>query len=81
MALQKGTVLKYYLDEDNNWGLNLEELEAEIRKARKAGINVRAIVVINPGNPTGQVLSEENIADIIKLCHRHSILIMADEVY
>jgi aspartate/methionine/tyrosine aminotransferase len=38
-------------------------------------------VVINPGNPTGQVLSRENIEGIIMLCHSHSIMILADEVY
>lgn len=39
------------------------------------------MVVINPGNPTGQVLSYNDIADIIKICHRHEIMIIADEVY
>jgi aspartate/methionine/tyrosine aminotransferase len=38
-------------------------------------------VVINPGNPTGQVMHRHNLEQIIKLCHKHSILIMADEVY
>lgn len=42
----------YYLDEDNNWGLDLAELERAIKEARKR-CNVRGIVVINPGNPTG----------------------------
>ena len=41
----------------------------------------RAIVVINPGNPTGQVISRQNIESIIMLCHTHGILIIADEVY
>jgi len=44
-------------------------------------VNVRAIVVINPGNPTGQVLSKQNIKEIIEICHEHHVLIMADEVY
>jgi len=37
--------------------------------------------MINPGNPTGQVLRREDIEDIIKICHENNILIMADEVY
>ena len=37
--------------------------------------------MINPGNPTGQVLSKENLQEIIDLCHSESILIIADEVY
>lgn len=44
----------YYLDEDNNWGLNLAELERSVNEARKR-CNVRGIVVINPGNPTGKI--------------------------
>ena len=38
-------------------------------------------MVINPGNPTGQVMKKEDLQRIIKLCHKYSILIMADEVY
>lgn len=42
----------YYLDEDNDWGLDVAELERAVKEARKM-CNVRGIVVINPGNPTG----------------------------
>lgn len=38
-------------------------------------------MVINPGNPTGAVLSEENIAEIVKFARRNNLLIVADEVY
>jgi len=37
--------------------------------------------VINPGNPTGSVLTLQNVKDIINLCYKHGILILADEVY
>merc|ERR1712182_125965 len=37
--------------------------------------------VINPGNPTGQCLSEENMRDVVKFCEREGIALMADEVY
>lgn len=39
------------------------------------------MVVINPGNPTGNVLSREDIEDIIKICYEHEIVLIADEVY
>ncbi len=39
------------------------------------------MVVINPGNPTGQVLSKENIKNIIKWAYDNKLFIMADEVY
>lgn len=81
MALMKGTVLPYFMDEDSAWGLKVSDIEEQIKLASKQGINTRAIVVINPGNPTGQVLSEDNIRSIIELCAREGILILADEVY
>jgi len=44
-------------------------------------VTPKALVVINPGNPTGQVLSGDNIKDIIKFCYDNSLAIIADEVY
>jgi len=76
-----GTRLSYYLDEENNWGLNIDELKKIIVDSKARGKNIRSLVVINPGNPTGQVLSYDNIKDVIKVCYENSILIMADEVY
>lgn len=45
----------YYLDEATGWGLEISELKKQLEDARSKGISVRALVVINPGNPTGQV--------------------------
>lgn len=70
----------YYLNEDNNWSLDLPELERAISEAKKT-CKPRAIVIINPGNPTGSVLSEENIRDVIKFAHKEGLFIFADEVY
>lgn len=47
--------MPYYLDESTGWGLEVSELKLRLEAAFAAGINVRALVVINPGNPTGQV--------------------------
>lgn len=41
----------------------------------------RVLVVINPGNPTGQVQSKEGIQDVIRFAHKHGLFIFADEVY
>ena len=71
----------YYLNEERNWALDVSELERSINAARDKGVNPRAIVVINPGNPTGQVLSEENIKDVIRFAERERLFIFADEVY
>lgn len=70
----------YYLNESTNWSLDVPELERALAEARKE-CNPRAIVIINPGNPTGQVLSEQNIKDIIKFAHKEKLFIFADEVY
>lgn len=70
----------YYLDEDHNWALDINELERAFLEGSKTHA-VRAIVVINPGNPTGQVLTRNNIEDIIKFAQKHGLFVFADEVY
>lgn len=72
--------INYYLDEENEWALSIEELKRSIAEARKT-TEPRAIVIINPGNPTGAVLSKQNIEEIIKFAYEEKLFIMADEVY
>ena len=50
-------------------------------QARSEGKSVRALVVINPGNPTGQVLGYGNQVAILDFCREEGIALMADEVY
>ena len=42
---------------------------------------MRALVVINPGNPTGQLLSVENQREVLEFCRDEGVVLMADEVY
>ena len=49
-------MVKYYLDEEKGWGVDAEEIVQRIKNAKDLGINLRGMVVINPGNPTGNVL-------------------------
>uniref|UniRef100_A0A0N5ANA5 alanine transaminase n=1 Tax=Syphacia muris TaxID=451379 RepID=A0A0N5ANA5_9BILA len=72
--------VRYYLDEDNNWGLNIEECERALEES-KSEYNTKAICVINPGNPAGQVLTRKNIEEIVRFAHRNNLFILADEVY
>jgi aspartate/methionine/tyrosine aminotransferase len=81
LTLLGGTKVNYYLDEEKGWGLSIQELNSAVTKAKMKGINVRSIVVINPGNPTGQCLEVDNMKEIIKFCHRENLIIIADEVY
>ncbi|KAK2969999.1 hypothetical protein RJ640_008339 [Escallonia rubra] len=81
IALHGGTLVPYYLDEAAGWGLEPSELKKQLEAAKAKGITVRALVVINPGNPTGQVLSEDNQRDIVEFCKKESLVLLADEVY
>lgn len=72
--------IQYFLDEDNNWALDVNELKRAMNAARDKCLP-RAICVINPGNPTGQVLTKKNIEDIIKFAYEEGLMILADEVY
>ncbi|KAF5273288.1 hypothetical protein FQR65_LT04710 [Abscondita terminalis] len=74
------TQIGYYLDEETNWGLDIDELERAYEEYSKISAP-RGIVVINPGNPTGQVLTKENIQNIIKFAYKRNLFIVADEVY
>ena len=76
-----GVQVNYFPDEDNDWALNRDMLDESIKGAREKGVNVKAIVVINPGNPTGAILDEESINDVIKFAGENDIAIIADEVY
>lgn len=71
----------YYLDEENNWALDLNEIQRSLDQGIADGAEPRAIVVINPGNPTGNVLSRQNLEDVIKFAHKNRLFLFADEVY
>ncbi len=81
ITLFGGAHVRYYLDEENEWKLKQEMLEEAHLNAKKNGINVRALVVINPNNPTGSLLTKENIEMVLKFVDEHNIAVIADEVY
>ncbi|CAL5071760.1 unnamed protein product [Urochloa decumbens] len=81
IALRGGSLVPYFLDEETGWGLEVDQLKKQLEEARSRGITVRALVVINPGNPTGQVLGEENQKKIVEFCKNEGLVLLADEVY
>lgn len=81
ITLFGGSLVPYYLDESANWGLDINNLEQSVLQARRNGITVRALVIINPGNPTGQCLSEANLRELLKFCYREKLVLLGDEVY
>ncbi|CAL5229017.1 g12261 [Coccomyxa viridis] len=81
IQLLGGKLLGYYLREDSNWSMDIPSVKRQVAQARSEGIAVRGLVFINPGNPTGQCLSYDNLKDIIQFCQEEEIVLMADEVY
>ncbi|KAL0237353.1 hypothetical protein PCE1_000750 [Barthelona sp. PCE] len=82
IALNGGSLVPYYLIEEDGWGIgDLTPLSNALKYAKDNNINPRAMVVINPGNPTGQVLTRQAQLEIIKFCVDNDILLLADEVY
>ncbi|EXJ85638.1 alanine transaminase [Capronia coronata CBS 617.96] len=71
----------YYLKESHSWGTDIEIIKKAYDKAVSEGTDVRAIVIINPGNPTGASLDEDDVEDVIKFAAEKNLVIMADEVY
>jgi hypothetical protein len=63
-----GTLLPYYLSEEAGWQTTITHLREQSAKAKAEGKHVRALVVINPGNPTGQVLDRANQQELIEFC-------------
>jgi aspartate/methionine/tyrosine aminotransferase len=81
ITLYEGRMVPYFLDEANGWKLSRTMLEASLAQAKAEGTHVKAICVINPGNPTGAVLDEANIEMVIGFARDHGLTILADEVY
>ncbi|GAB1455188.1 pyridoxal phosphate-dependent aminotransferase [Spirochaetota bacterium] len=81
ISMFEGKKVGYYLDEEHDWELSRDQLELALGKAKKDGVKTKAIVVINPGNPTGSVLRADNIRMIIQFAKEHGLTILADEVY
>ena len=81
ITLYGGVQVGYYLDEAAGWSLSRKMLDKALLEARAKGTNVKAICVINPGNPTGAVLSRDNIEMVIRFAKEHGLSILADEVY
>jgi len=81
LAFNNAQAVRYDLDPHNDWAVDVKAMSESVDKARSEGVDVRAVVVINPGNPTGSCLSHENIQDILRMAHEKRLVVMADEVY
>ncbi|BFU21292.1 alanine aminotransferase, putative [Entamoeba histolytica HM-1:IMSS-B] len=76
-----GKTCHYNLNEDNYWLPDINDIKEQYEKYQNEGIKIKALVVINPGNPCGEVLPVDTIKEIIRFCNEKKICLMADEVY
>ena len=81
IALLGGRQIGYELDESIGWAATEEELNTRLMEAQAQGLTVKAMAIINPGNPTGQVLNRESLETICRFCADNDIVLLADEVY
>ncbi|EWT05536.1 aminotransferase [Intrasporangium chromatireducens Q5-1] len=74
-SLAGGTPVHYICDEQSDWAPDLDDMASKITDRTKA------IVVINPNNPTGAVYPREVLEGIADLARRHGLIVMSDEIY
>lgn len=74
-SLAGGTAVHYLCDETNGWMPDIEDLESKITERTKA------LVIINPNNPTGAVYTREILTKMVALARKHQLLLLADEIY
>ena len=73
--LAGGKAVHYICDEESDWLPDLADMESKITDRTKA------IVVINPNNPTGALYPKELLLGIVELARKHGLMIMSDEIY
>ena len=75
VALSGGAPVHYRCDEASDWMPDLDDMAAKITS------RTRAVVVINPNNPTGALYPEAVLQRIVELARRHGLIVFADEIY
>jgi len=75
VSLSSGTPRHYICDEGAGWLPDLDDIRAKITE------NTRAIVIINPNNPTGALYPDDLLKEIVEIARQHHLIIYADEVY
>ena len=75
VILEQGTPVYYACDEESDWNPDI----ADIR--RKITDKTRAIVLINPNNPTGAIYDDEALKEIAQIAREHDLIILSDETY
>ena len=74
-TLAGGTVMHYLCDEKADWYPDLDDIRSKITS------NTKAIVIINPNNPTGALYPRELLEEIVEIAREHQLIILSDEIY
>lgn len=74
-TLSGGKAVHYSCDEESDWYPDIEDIKSKITDRTKA------IVIINPNNPTGALYPKEVLEDIVKVAREHGLIIFSDEIY
>lgn len=75
VGLQGGKAIHYICDETNDWNPDINDIESKITSKTKA------IVLINPNNPTGAVYTKEIVEKIVHIAEKHQLILFSDEIY
>ena len=75
VSLSGGKPIHYLCDEQADWYPSITDIESKITA------RTRALVIINPNNPTGAVYSREILLDLVDLARKHKLILFADEIY
>lgn len=75
VSLSGGIPVHYHCDEDAEWYPDLDDIRSKITS------NTKAIVVINPNNPTGALYPRDILEGILQIAREHGIIVFADEIY
>ena len=74
-TLAGGKPVHYLCDEQAGWFPDLDDIRSKITS------NTKAILIINPNNPTGAVYSEELLQEIVEIARQHNLIVLSDEIY
>ena len=75
VTLSGGKAVHYLCDEEANWFPAIDDIKAKVNAKTKA------IVIINPNNPTGAIYSKELLQEIVEIARQNNLIIFADEIY
>lgn len=75
VSLSGGTAVHYLCDEQSDWYPDMADVRAKITE------NTRALVLINPNNPTGAVYPKEVLLELLQIAREHQLIVFSDEIY